>query len=113
MKCNLKHADNISSLFATFSNQTALGTLSFDSIPWQRGLLIVGILSLNGGSPRTPNVIYKLQSGLATQPSPAPPSRVRATLMELKMKLHTAKVICLKLLRKLEKALQNDILRSF
>lgn len=73
----------------------------------------MGILSLNGGSPRTANVVYKLQSGLETQPSPAPRTSVRVALMELMMKLHTAKVICLKLLRKLEKALQNYILRSF
>lgn len=73
----------------------------------------MGILSLNGGSPRTANVVYKLRSSLTTQLSPAPRSRVTATLMELMMKLHTAKVICLKLLRKLDKALQNDILRGF
>lgn len=53
----------------------------------------MGILSLNGGSPRTANVVYKLQSGLETQPSPAPRSSVRVALMELMMKLHTAKVI--------------------
>lgn len=73
----------------------------------------MGILSLNGGSPRTANAVYKLQSSLATQPSPAPCSRVRVTLMELMMKLHIAKVICLKLLRKLDKALQNYIFRGF
>lgn len=77
------------------------------------GVLIVGILSLNGGSPRTANAVYQLQSSLATQPSPAPCSRVRVTLMELMMKLRIAKLICLKLLRKLDKALQNDIFRGF
>lgn len=87
--------------------------LSFDSIPWQMGVVNRGDSHLTEALQGQQMWFTNYEAGLATQPSPVPYSRVRVTLRELMMKLHTAKVICLKLLRKLDKALQNDILRGF
>lgn len=64
------------------------------------------------GAPRGYEVFEERGVGLAPHPPP-PHGMIRAALISLMLKLRKEKAICLKLLSRLDKALQSKLQRDF